>query len=151
MIVPLTLIHDIDTRLPPSIAFGVQMGKAPSLGDMLFRALNVALSPRTFGTTPPWRSAAFAKRLLSAALHWPPSVALRALDLVRGLVAKDAKVEALLSTEDRLFDGVYRPEVDDPQLCHPFGSSFFELHALKNNHWDPRVREEAQKLVNFTT
>ncbi|KAF8256421.1 nucleolar complex-associated protein-domain-containing protein [Lactarius quietus] len=29
---------------------------------------------------PPWRTAAFAKRLLTAALHWPGAVALRALE-----------------------------------------------------------------------
>ncbi|TFK42615.1 nucleolar complex-associated protein-domain-containing protein [Crucibulum laeve] len=148
MILPLTLVRDIDTRSYG----GGGSGKSQSVADMLFRALNIVFSPRTFGVAaPPWRSAAFAKRLLSAALHWPPNVALRALDFVRGLIAKDSKLEALLSTEDRIFDGIYRPEVDDPQLSHPFGSSFYELHALCRHHWDAKVRKEAHKLLTFTS
>ena len=125
-------------------------GALTSVIDILFRALNLVFSPRTSGTSaPPWRSAAFGKRLLIASLHWPAAAALRALDFVGGLIAKDPKLEAMLSTDDRVYDGVYRPDVDDPQLCHPFESSFWELHVLHRQHWDPRVREEAGKLLNF--
>ncbi|KAF4615231.1 hypothetical protein D9613_003031 [Agrocybe pediades] len=124
-------------------------GALTSVADLLFRALNLVFSPRTAGkTAPPWRSAAFGKRLLIASLHWPAGAALRALEFVSGLIAKDPKLEAMLSTEDRVYDGVYRPDVDDPQLCHPFESSFWELHALHRQHWDPRVREEAGRLLS---
>ncbi|KAF7338322.1 Nucleolar complex-associated protein 3 [Mycena venus] len=116
--------------------------------DMLFRALDIVFSPRTFGAAaPPWRAAAFAKRLMTAALHWPPSAAVRALEFVGGLLAKDAKLAALLSTEERALDGAYRPDVDDPQLCNPLGTCFWELVALGGQHWDPRVRAEAQKVM----
>ncbi|KAJ7046747.1 nucleolar complex-associated protein-domain-containing protein [Mycena alexandri] len=119
--------------------------------DMLFRALDIVFSPRTFGAAaPPWRAAAFAKRLLTAALHWPPAAALRALDFVGGLLAKDSKLAALLSTEERALDGAYRADVDDPQLCNPFGTCFWELVALGGQHWDPRVRAEAEKVMAFT-
>lgn len=97
-----------------------------------------------------WRSAAFAKRLLIVSLQWPPSCALRALEFVESLVAKDPKLEALLSTEDRRVDGVYLPEIDDPQLCHPYGTSFWELSVLKQHHYDSRVREAAHSLSNYT-
>ena len=121
-----------------------------SVIDILFRALNVIFSPKTSGATAsPWRSAAFTKRLLSVSLQWPPFAALRALDFVGSLITKDPKLEAMLSTEDRIFDGIYRADVDDPELCHPFESSFWELHALHQNHWDPRVRQEAKKLLDF--
>jgi len=82
-------------------------------------------------------------------LYWPPTTVLRALDFVGGLVAKDAKLEALLSTEDRTVDGVYRPDIDDPQLSNPFGTSFWELHVLRS-HFNSKVREEAKKLSNHT-
>lgn len=142
---------DIDKAPPSSFTSDVRPLKTHSVIDMLFRALNIVFSPRTFGAAaPPWRSAAFAKRLLTACLHWPPAAALRALDFVGGLLAKDAKLEALLSTEDRTFDGVYRPDLDDPQLCNPFGTSFWELHLLSLNHCDSRVRAEAKKLASFT-
>lgn len=133
--------------LPLSFAFEIE-GQS-SVIDMLFRALNVIFSPKTSGATSPWRSAAFTKRLLSVSLQWPPFAALRTLDFVSSLIAKDPKLEAMLSTEDRIFNGIYRADVDDPELCHPFESSFWELHALHQNHWDPKVRQEAKKLLDF--
>ncbi|KAF8212271.1 nucleolar complex-associated protein-domain-containing protein [Mycena galopus ATCC 62051] len=129
--------------LPLSLA---DPGTGPA--DMLFRALDIVFSPRTFGAAaPPWRAAAFAKRLLTGALHWPPAAALRALEFVGGLLAKDPKLAALLSTEERALDGAYRPDVDDPQLSNPLGTCFWELVALSGQHWDPRVRAEAQKVM----
>lgn len=141
---------DINEPLPSaSYSSELRPAKHESVADMLFRALNIVFSPRTFGTVaPPWRSTAFAKRLLTASLHWPPAVVLRALDFVAGLIAKDPKLEALLSTEDRTIDGVYRPDIDDPQLCNPFGTSFWELHSLKA-HWDAGVRGKASELLDF--
>ncbi|KAF8077981.1 nucleolar complex-associated protein-domain-containing protein [Lyophyllum atratum] len=151
LILPLSLMMDIDVAPPSSFASEVRPVKTHSVADMLFRALNIVFSPRSFGiAAPPGRSAAFAKRLLSASLHWPPATTLRTLDFVGGLIAKDDKLEALLSTEDRSFDGVYRPDIDDPQLSHPFGTSFWELHVLHKNYWDAKVRKEAGKILSTT-
>ncbi|KAH9484302.1 Nucleolar complex protein 3-like protein [Psilocybe cubensis] len=122
-----------------------------SVVDILFRALHLIFFSRTSGSTaPPARAAAFSKRLLSGALHWPTPAALRALEFVHGLLAKDSKLEAMLATEDRIYNGVYRADVDDPQLCHPFESSFWELHALHGRHFDPRVRQAAGVLLNYS-
>ena len=118
-----------------------------SQAQILFHALHLIFSRNTGGAPPAWRAAAFAKRLLTAALHWDPATAIRAVEFVAGLVRKDQKLEALLTTEDRSFDGMYQPEVDDPQLCHPFGTSFFELTLLKN-HIDPGVRDAARTLTS---
>ena len=115
--------------------------------QMLFHALHLIFSRNIGGAPPAWRAAAFAKRLLTAALHWDPATAIRAVEFVTGLVGKDPKLEALLTTEDRSFDGMYQPEVDDPQLCHPFGTSFFELALLKN-HIDPGIRDAARTLTS---
>lgn len=117
-----------------------------SQAQMLFHVLHLIFSRNTGGAPPAWRAAAFAKRLLTAALHWDPATAVRAVEFVAGLVRKDPKLEALLTTEDRSFDGMYQPEVDDPQLCHPFGTSFFELTLLKN-HIDPGVRDAARTFT----
>lgn len=120
----------------------------PSTSDLLFRALHLVLAPRA--SVPPWRAAAFAKRLLSAALHWPGPVASRALEFVAKLVAREPRVEALLSTEDRTVDGVYRPDVEDPQLSNPFATSAYELYLLQTAHVDAQVREAAMNLANYT-
>jgi nucleolar complex protein 3 len=119
-----------------------------SASDLLFRALHLAFAPRA--SVPPWRAAAFAKRLLTAALHWPDRVALRALDFVAKLVAREPRLEALLSTEERTVDGVYRPDVEDPQLSNPFATSAYELYLLQTTHVDAHVREAATNLANYT-
>jgi nucleolar complex protein 3 len=118
---------------------------------MLFRALNLAFSSRvpSFAKPPPWRSAAFAKRLVMASFHFPPSSAQRALGFAASLFAKEPKLESLLSTEDRIADGIYRPDVDDPQLCNPFATSMWELHELAASHTDPVVRRLASELAMY--
>ncbi|KAE8250400.1 hypothetical protein A4X13_0g4765 [Tilletia indica] len=74
---------------------------ASSLADLLFRTLELALlKPRT-STLPPERLGSFVKRLLSCALHWPAGTAVRALTIVRTIVGRDARLEALFETEDR--------------------------------------------------
>ncbi|KAI6097863.1 CBF/Mak21 family-domain-containing protein [Pisolithus sp. B1] len=130
----------------------IRISKPESIADMLFRALNIVFSPReSGGTVVPWRSAAFAKRLLIASINWPPNITLRALEFIKALVARDPKLEALLSTEDRSADGVYLPQIDDPQLSRPFGTSFFELLLLQQHYYDSGVREAAQRLSRCTT
>lgn len=151
-------MHDIDEPHPgiqnlnssPSTS---KADRPSSVADLLFRALTVVFTPQASGGAragPPWRAAAFAKRLLGASVHWPAPVALRSLKLVHSLVAKYPKLEALLSTDDRTHSGMYRPDVDDPQLCQAFESSFWELHLLQRRHWDPRVGEEANNLLNYS-
>ncbi|KAI0273377.1 nucleolar complex-associated protein-domain-containing protein [Gloeopeniophorella convolvens] len=129
-----------------SLAPDVDAG-APSTADMLFRALHLAFAPRA--AAPPWRGAAFAKRLLGAALHWPGGAAQRALAFVGGLLARESRLEALLASEERTVDGVYRPDVADPQLSNPFASSAHELFLLRSAHVDVRVRAAAAELADY--
>lgn len=65
------------------------------------------------------------------------------------MMVREPKVEALLSTEDRTADGVWRGDVDDPQVCNPFASSAYELGVLEGSHWDERVRKAAGKLGRY--
>ncbi|KAI6128632.1 nucleolar complex-associated protein-domain-containing protein [Pisolithus croceorrhizus] len=151
IILPVSLLPQIDDPPPTKFISKFRMSKPESIADMLFRALNIVFSPRTSGgTVMPWRSAAFAKRLLIASINWPPNITLRALEFIEALVAKDPKLEALLSTEDRSADGIYLPQIDDPQLSRPFGTSFFELLLLQQHHYDSGVREAAQRLSRCT-
>ncbi|KAF7294963.1 Nucleolar complex-associated protein 3 [Mycena indigotica] len=117
--------------------------------DMLFRALELAFSPKTTGGSPAWRGAAFAKRLLTSALHWSPAAALRVIQFVRGLLARDSRLLSLLSTEEQSLDGTYRPDVDDPQLCNALSTCLWELVTLSDQHWDAHVREAAKKLLEL--
>jgi nucleolar complex protein 3 len=145
LIPPLGISPDIEQ---PSSTHKGTASQSPS--DMLFRALNLAFSARSSASgSPSWRSTAFAKRLLTAALNWPPSTAVRAIEFVGRLIVRDNKLEALLSTNDRSADGIYRADVDDPQLCQPFGTSFWELLLLENGHYDKKVQEAARKVLTL--
>ncbi|KAH7889728.1 nucleolar complex-associated protein-domain-containing protein [Phlebopus sp. FC_14] len=150
IVLPVSLLPQVDD--PPHCEFTptFRIAKPPTIADMLFRALTLVFSPRSSGGAAiSRRSAAFSKRLLIASLNWPPTVALRALDFVESLVAKDPKLEALLSTEDRSVDGAYLPKIDDPHLSHPFGTSLFELILLQQRHFDARMREAARRLSSY--
>ncbi|KAI0374803.1 nucleolar complex-associated protein 3 [Pilatotrama ljubarskyi] len=148
----LALMPDVEAPPPNQAKVSVRGPPPPSTADVLFRALHLAFTPRSSAAAaPPWRSAAFAKRLLSAALQWPPATAVRAIELVAELVERDPKLEALLSTEDRAGNGVYRPDLDDPQLSNPFGTSFYELHTLAARHWAEQVRVAAGKLLDSSS
>lgn len=149
------IIPYISLELSTSGLFPSKVGdttKRSDLTSMLFRALHIVFSSRTFGSNAPsWRSAAFAKRLLTASLHWPPEAACKAIHFVGDLLSKDAKLHALLLTEDRSVDGIYRADVDDPQLCNPFGTSFWELYTLIQSHWDSGVRAEAKRAIEIAS
>jgi nucleolar complex protein 3 len=123
-----------------------------STAALLFRCLDAIFFPRYFGRQmPPLRSAAFGKRLCECALTFPPATARETLGFVRRLAAKEPKLANLLDTEERMFDGVYRPDMDDPQLTNPFTTSLYELDTLTERHWDTKTRAEAKRLreANF--
>ncbi|OCH95527.1 nucleolar complex-associated protein 3 [Obba rivulosa] len=148
----LALMPDLETAPTSAFKSDVRVSKPQSTADMLFRALDLVFIPRTSASAPPpWRSAAFAKRLLACALHWSPATAARAMDFVGALVERDSKLGALLSTEDRSVNGVYRPDLDDPQLSNPFGTSFWELLLLSRTHWVAGVVDHARKLLATTS
>lgn len=119
--------------------------------DMLFRALNLVFTSRsaTFARSPPWRAAAFAKRLVLVSLQLPPSTSARIISFVHTLVAQEPMLEALLSTEDRMANGIYRVDVDDPQLCNAFATNLWELHLLAK-HIDKDVKAAALALLDFS-
>lgn len=120
-----------------------------STASLLFRCLNHIFFSRSF-ISPPYRAAAFAKRLLEASLLFPPATAMKAVQFVRQLVARYPKLEGLLDSEERMADGVYKSEMEDPQLVNPFATSFFEVELL-GKHWDVGVRQEGKKLGDGNT
>ncbi|EJD06019.1 nucleolar complex-associated protein 3 [Fomitiporia mediterranea MF3/22] len=125
--------------------------RSDTLANMLFRALNLVFFSRSpSAKSPPWRTAAFAKRLLIASLHFPATTAARTVDFVRSLFVKEPKLDALLSIEDRITNGVYRPDVDDPQLCNPFATNLWELQLLIERHADLEVRRLAEGLLQYS-
>ncbi|KAJ8454386.1 hypothetical protein ONZ45_g19330 [Pleurotus djamor] len=148
----LSTINDIEATSPSLLVHSHHShhrALESSLSDLLFRALALVFFSQNASSTPPWCSSAFGKRLLSGALHWPPRTVIKALQFVQRLVAKEPKLEALLTTDDRAFNGTYRPDINDPQACNPFGTAFWEL-ILLSSHGDAGVRAETKKLMNYS-
>lgn len=136
-----------DSSLPPKSNSRV-LAKDDTTVELLFRALALILLPK-WGKAPSYLMAAFSKRLLSLSLQTGPNATLRLLDFVRDLIGRDTKLDALLSTEDRIANGVYREEVDDPQLCNPFAAAWWELLVLEERHFDEGVRKSAGALRHW--
>lgn len=151
---PLSMMSDIESPVAGTASsrnFKTQ-GRDNTPADMLFRALSLAFANRgpATGKSPPWRFAAFAKRLATACLYFPPATAKRALQFILSLMAREPKLEGLLSTEDRIADGIYRPDVDDPQLSNPFASNFWELQLLSSRHTEADVRRLSSEVLAFS-
>ncbi|KAF8744222.1 Nucleolar complex-associated protein 3, partial [Rhizoctonia solani] len=147
LIPPLSLSPDIESSSQSSTGKLIHLANS---ADLLFRALDKVFAPRTASTAhPPWRVAAFAKRLLTASTHFPPATSVRALEFVHALIVKYPQLDALLGSDDRAANGVYRPDVDDPQLANAFASSAWEVQLL-SAHWEERTRTAALKIANFS-
>jgi nucleolar complex protein 3 len=128
-----------------------------SMADLLFKALNLAFSPRATAQqrAPTNRSAAFCKRLAVASINWPGKVVLRAFEFIRSLIARDPKLDGLLSAEDKVAGGGavgsrHRWEVDDPEVVNPLGMTLcMELDVVRRRHWDVSVRVAAEELLGL--
>ena len=62
-------------------------------------------------------------------------------------MVREPKLEGMLDTEERMADGIYKPDMEDPALCNPFAGSFWEVELMAKRHWDRSVRGVAGKLI----
>jgi nucleolar complex protein 3 len=125
---------------------GKAADRAPPLtATLLFRVLNIILLPN-YGKVPSYLVAAFSKRLLGLSLQCGPDVTIKILKFIKDLLGRDQKLESMLSTEERIANGLYKDEVDDPQLCNPFAATWWELLVLEKRHYDQSVRDMAREL-----
>ena len=116
--------------------------------DLLFRALEQLFIASRI-PNPPMRCMAFSKRLLICALNWPRKSAMRAIELVGKMLAKDSTLEGMLTTEDLQTNGVYQGEVDNPNLANANCTVWWELVQLSSVHYDESVRTLATSLSNW--
>ncbi|CAG8507937.1 5954_t:CDS:10 [Dentiscutata erythropus] len=99
-------------------------------------------------TIPIERSAAFLKRLSISCLNWPSKTVLICLEKMQKMIQKQSRLDALLISDDRICNGVYRADLDDPELCNPLTTNLWELSLLES-HYDPKVRAMATSLATF--
>lgn len=121
-----------------------------STTGILFQGLSLAFPAHRGSVRSPIRTAAFAKRLLSAFFLFPASVAIKVLNFVEELISNEPKLLALLSTEDRSINGLYRPDIDEPELCNPYATSLWEMAYLAGAHQDQNIRHKARMILNLS-
>lgn len=113
--------------------------------EMLLRALDVILfKHRPQGNI---RLSAFVKRLSTASLQFPEKSSTAALELMKRLAARNAKLYSLYSTEEIAGDGVYNGQTDSLDLSNPSATSVWEL-ALLRRHYAPKVKRTVQGLID---
>lgn len=134
---------------------GKKTGPAPSNthllrtdADLLLRALDLCLLRPRLADLPSERSAAFVKRLLLCSLHTPPQTTLRLLGVVRAMIGKDPKLEAMLDTDDRAVNGSFDLVQDEVERARPLaaGQVGWELHTLRG-HVNEDVASAARAIL----
>ncbi|KAI7878590.1 nucleolar complex-associated protein 3 [Lichtheimia hyalospora FSU 10163] len=117
---------------------------AASESDMLIRGLELMFVKKR--QIPIDRMAAFIKRFCIVALNMPTKTVGNCMQLVKRLISKDRRLDALVQSEDRAASGVYMPYLQDPELCNPFGTNLYELFLYKD-HYDPNIRSFSQSIL----
>lgn len=116
-----------------------------SIHSIAIRCLQLMLASKTYRMST--RSAAFAKRLATLALHVAPAGAIGLMQLCRQIIEADPKLEQLVDPEEVGSGEVFNPEMEDPDNCHPFSTSLFELHLLQD-HYHPHVSLFAKQTLS---
>ncbi|CAG8474317.1 4812_t:CDS:10 [Funneliformis caledonium] len=114
--------------------------------ELLMKGIDFILFKRK--QIPTDRSAAFLKRLSIACMNWPSKTVLKCLTTMKKMIQRQSRLDALLSSDDRAVNGIYRPDLNDPELCNPFATSLWELNLLQK-HYDPKIRTAAVQLATF--
>eukprot|EP00611_Tribonema_gayanum_P016106 TRINITY_DN2809_c0_g1_i1.p1 TRINITY_DN2809_c0_g1~~TRINITY_DN2809_c0_g1_i1.p1 ORF type:complete len:798 (+),score=276.59 TRINITY_DN2809_c0_g1_i1:255-2396(+) len=129
----------------------------PRLSDAANRAY-VALATECVDTVlvkrrehSPARVAAFLKRILGLALHFPSGEAKALVGVAHALALRYGPARQMLENEqDRAAAGAYSALVEDPDHANPFATSCWELSLLKFSY-HPDVAKAASDMGKLAT
>lgn len=151
-------------KIKKQVDLSTEMEIVMKVFDALFFSRHYRTVSFGSGTSNDVRMAAFAKRLAIVSLNFPDKSCYAALKLLEKLCMRYSArgsgesnegggagaVAALFSTEDRIMNGVYRPEADQPDLSNALAANMWETFLLEK-HYSPIVSELARKLPMKTT
>ena len=115
-----------------------QMKLASKCFEKLFNAREVISNDRV---------AAFIHRLMLSASNLDAFMANNCISIVKSLLDKFPKCRALLIDADSEGCGVYRPDLDDPDLVNPWANSLWLSH-LMTRHYHPKVKKTMNQLIS---
>ncbi|KAK9454058.1 nucleolar complex-associated protein-domain-containing protein [Dipodascopsis uninucleata] len=157
---PLARQSDLESRrIEEKVNLSTEMEMVIKAFDAIFFNKHYKTVSFGTGTNNNLRMVAFAKRLCMTSLHLPDKSCFAALKILENLCVRysgraaahgDGKeasgaLAALFSTDDRVMNGVYKADVDEPELSNPAAATIYETFLLER-HYSPRVREHAHRL-----
>ncbi|KAH6578907.1 hypothetical protein BASA60_003496 [Batrachochytrium salamandrivorans] len=96
------------------------------------------------------RVASFVKRLSTVALNLTDNASIAALSVVHKIIMRLPRLHSLLDGEETIGSGVYKPYVQDVDLCNPFATSLWELTIMAESHYHPAVRKAASMVLHHS-
>ncbi|CAN6596408.1 nucleolar complex-associated protein 3 [Trichomonascus vanleenenianus] len=96
------------------------------------------------------RVQAFAKRLAIAMMHFPEKSTIASLRILDKMNKKFTITNSLYSTEDRVANGLYHMEVDEPEQSNPEAATIWETVILEK-HYDPTIASAVKSVVKGVT
>lgn len=129
-----------DLNIKPSVNVSTK-------AELLLRCLNAIFFNSKSGSSK--RALAFTKRLYLALLHLPEKTDVALLKFLDKLLGRYDDMKTLYSTEDRVQNGVYNPEVDETERANTEVAVLWE-NVLLDNHYATNVQMGARHLFKMS-
>jgi nucleolar complex protein 3 len=129
-----------DLNMKPSVNVSTK-------AELLLRCLNAIFFNSKSGSSK--RALAFTKRLYLALLHLPEKTDVALLKFLDKLLGRFDDMKTLYSTEDRVQNGVYNPEVDETERANTEVAVLWE-NVLLDNHYATNVQMGARHLFKMS-
>jgi nucleolar complex protein 3 len=126
----------IELNLKPSVNVSTK-------AELLLRCLNAIFFNSKSGSSR--RALAFTKRLYLSSLHLPEKSTIALLKFMDKLFGRYDEIKTLYSTEDRIQNGVYHPEVDETERANSEVAVLWE-NILLDKHYSNNVSMGARHL-----
>lgn len=123
----------------------VHMARNEENCEILIHCLTQALINRRKRVTQA-RLNSFIKRILTVTLQLQHHGSLGLLGVVKKLLQLCKTTEILLDTDSSVGEGLYQPELDDPEYCNAHRTAAWELVALQR-HYHSTVQKMAKNLA----
>lgn len=111
--------------------------------ELLLRCLNAIFFNSKSGSSK--RALAFTKRLYLASLHLPEKSTVAIFKFIDKLMGRYEELKTLYTTEDRIQNGVYHPEVDETERANTEVAVLWE-NVLLDKHYSTNVAIGARHL-----
>lgn len=92
------------------------------------------------------RMFAFTKRLTTLAMQLLHNGAISCLAVIRTIMQVHRSADILLDPDSSVGQGMYFPELEDPEYCNAGNTALWELIALQR-HYHPTVRKFARNIL----